>query len=112
MLLDERNEPFDRRQQPQRVVLAERETASVRSEAQVRESTLKSVHEQNLIDARAELAAKEDNLRTELTRTTERLECVQKHVMLQVAKARDAQKRAEDQATKAIQAPDLQGRKI
>lgn len=86
-----------------RAVLAEQETASARAEAQVRESTLKSVHEQSLTDARAELAAKEVELRAELTRTTERLEGVQKHVMLQVAEARDAQRRAEDQATKAVQ---------
>lgn len=93
----------------QRAVLAERETASVRSEAQARESTLKSVHERELSDARAELAAKEVDLRAELTRTTERLEGVQKYVMLQVTDARDAQKRAEDQTTKASQRADKLG---
>lgn len=93
-------------------VLAERETASVRAEAQVRESTLKSIHEQNLTNARAELAAKEVELRAELTRTTERLEGVQKHVMLQVAEARDAQKRAEDHATKAVQRGEKLGTEL
>jgi hypothetical protein len=86
-----------------RAVLAERETASERAEAQARESTLKSIHEKELTDARAELATKEVELRSELMRTTERLEGVQKHVMLQVADARDAQKRAEDLATMAAQ---------
>lgn len=96
----------------QRAALAERETASVRSEAQARESTLKSGHERNLSDARAELAAKEVDLRAELTRTTERLEGVQKHVMLQVADAREAQKRAEDQATKSAQRADKFGAEV
>ena len=96
----------------QRAAQAERETASVRSEAQARESTLKSVHERDLSDARAELAAKEIDLRAELTRTTERLEGVQKHVMLQVADARNAQQRAEDQTTKANQRADKFGAEV
>ena len=45
-------------------------------------------------------------LRSELMRTTERLEGVQKHVMLQVSDAREAHKRADDQATKAVQRAD------
>ncbi len=96
----------------QRAAQAERETASVRSEAQARESTLKSVHARNLSDARAELAAKEIDLRAELTRTTERLEGVQKHVMLQVADARNAQQRAEDQTTKTNQRADKFGTEV
>ena len=51
--------------------------------------------------ARAELAAKEASLRVELRESTERLEGVQKHVMLQVADARELQRRAEDQAARA-----------
>ncbi len=90
----------------QRAVLAERETASARAEAQAHESTLKSDHAQQLADARTELSAKEAELRAELMRTTERLEGVQKHVMLQVSDAREAQRRAEDQSTKATQRGD------
>lgn len=85
---------------------AERETAATRAQAHAHEASLKSDHEQKLSEATAELASKEANLRAELTRTTERLEGVQKHVLLQVADARDAQKRAEDQANKATQRGD------
>lgn len=96
----------------QRAVLAERETASVRAEAQARESALKSSHQNELTEVRAELATKEVESRSELTRTTERLEGVQKHVMLQVADAREAQKRAEDQATKGAQRADKFGAEV
>ncbi len=87
----------------ERDLLIEKLKLQIARMKRARESTLKSIHEKNLTHARAELAAKEVDLRTELTRTTERLEGVQKHVMLQVTDARDAQKRAEDQTTKASQ---------
>ena len=69
-------------------------------------------HARDLSDAHTELAAKEIDLRAELTRTTERLEGVQKHVMLQVADARNAQQRAEDQTTKANQRADKFGAEV
>ena len=90
----------------QRAAGAERETITVRAAAQAREATLNADHDQKLSVARAELAAKEATLRVELRQSTERLEGVQKHVMLQVADARELQRRAEDQAARANQRGD------
>lgn len=44
--------------------------------------------------------------RSEVMRTIERLEGVQKHVMLEASDAREAHKRADDQATMALQRAD------
>jgi len=85
----------------QRAASAERETITVRASAQAHEATLNADHEQKLGAARAELAAQETKLRVELRESTERLEGVQKHVLLQVADARELQRRAEDQAAKS-----------
>lgn len=90
----------------QRAAGAERETITVRAAAQAREATLSAELDQKLAAARAELAAKEASLRVELRESTERLEGVQKHVMLQVSDARELQRRAEDQAARANQRGD------
>ena len=75
------------------------ETAKEESEQAV--TTLKSEHRQKIEALQAALAAQENAFREEISKTMDRLEGVQKHVMLQVAEAREAQKRAEAQLSKA-----------
>ncbi len=77
-----------------------------RLEASKRESeqtitTMKSEHRQQIEVQQAALATQENAFREEISKTMERLEGVQKHVMLQVTEAREAQKRAEVQLSKA-----------
>ncbi len=86
-----------------RAAHAEEQTSAERAKAQQRIDALRQDHEQRLQQLRESLASKEQELRAELARATERLEGVQKHVMLQVSQAREAQKRAEDQLAKATQ---------
>lgn len=76
----------------------------------------REAYEQQLREQQMQLAASQAQLREELARATERLEGVQKHVLLQVAEAREAQKRAELALTKAVQrneqlASDLESRR-
>ena len=64
---------------------------------------LKSEHRQQIESLQSTLAVQERTFREEISKTMERLEGVQKHVMLQVTEAREAQKRAEGQLSKASQ---------
>ncbi|MBW8832161.1 MAG: hypothetical protein JF606_22655 [Burkholderiales bacterium] len=80
-----------------------RSTASERTDAASRLNGQRDSYEQQLREQREALAASEARLREELARATERLEGVQKHVMLRVTEAREAQKRSEDQFNKAMQ---------
>ena len=73
------------------------------SESQSRFDAQRDAHERQLHQQRDALAASEAKLRDELARATDRLEGVQKHVLLQVAEAREVQRRAEDQLAKALQ---------
>lgn len=77
------------------------ESAKTNSE-QVR-LTLKEEHQQYVEKLQAALAAQEIAFRLEIDKATERLEGVQKHVLLQVSEAREAQKQAEAQLSKANQ---------
>ena len=90
----------------QRVADSEQRLASERSDAASRLDNQRDAYEKQLHDQREALAASEARFREELARATERLEGVQRHVMLQVAEAREAQKRAEDQVNKATQRSD------
>ena len=63
----------------------------------------KSEHRQRIEELQAIIASQESSFRLEINKATERLEGVQKHVMLQVTEAREAQKRAESQLSKANQ---------
>jgi chromosome segregation ATPase len=81
----------------------ERQLELARTDAEQAVATLKSEHRQQVDQMQAAFAAQESAFRQEIDKTTERLEGVQKHVMLQVAEAREAQKRAETQLSKAAQ---------
>jgi chromosome segregation ATPase len=72
------------------------------SESQSRLDKQRETHELQLNQQREALATSEARLRDELARATDRLEGVQKHVLLQVAEAREVQRRAEDQLAKAL----------
>lgn len=65
--------------------------------------TLKSEYRQRVEELQTTIATQERSFRQEIDKATERLEGVQKHVMLQVTEARGAQKRAEAQLSKASQ---------
>ncbi len=71
--------------------------------ASIRFETQRESYEHQLREQQKALVASQAQLREELARATERLEGVQKHVLLQVAEAREAQKRAEHQLIKAAQ---------
>ena len=66
-------------------------------------STLKAEHRLRVEELQAALATQESSFRHEIDKATERLEGVQKHVMLQVTEAREAQKRAETRLSKTNQ---------
>ncbi len=87
----------------QRATESDRRLATERSESQTRFDAQRDAHEQQLHQQREALAASEATLRDELARATDRLEGVQKHVLLQVAEAREVQRRVEDQLAKALQ---------
>lgn len=87
----------------QRIADGEQRLASERTDAASRLDGQRDAYEQQLREQREALAASEARFRDELARATERLEGVQKHVMLQVAEAREVQKRTEDQLSKAVQ---------
>lgn len=75
------------------------ESAKVISEQAI--LSLEAEHQHRVEEMRASLGAQEAAFRQEINKATERLEGVQKHVMQQVAEAREAQKRAETQFSKA-----------
>ncbi len=77
--------------------------ALARSEAEQRLVAEKTEHQQQMIELQAATVAQERAFRAEIDKATERLEGVQKHVMLQVAEAREATKRVESQLAKAHQ---------
>jgi chromosome segregation ATPase len=73
----------------------EQQLESVKTDAAQAISIVKAEHRLHVEELQAALATQECSFRQEIDRATERLEGVQKHVMLQVTEARDAQKRAE-----------------
>ena len=81
----------------------EQQLASAKVDSEQAIATLKSEHRQRIEELQATLATQESSFRQEIDKATERLVGVQKHVMLQVAEAREAQKRAETQLSKANQ---------
>lgn len=81
-------------------------------EAARRLDGLRDSYEQRLQQQREAHAAAEASFREELARATERLEGVQRHVMLQVSEAREAQKRAEDQLANAVQRGERLGTEL
>lgn len=81
----------------------EQQIASTKADAEQALITLKSEHRQRIEELQAIIASQESSFRLEINKATERLEGVQKHVMLQVTEAREAQKRAESQLSKANQ---------
>ena len=81
----------------------EQQLASAKADSEQAAITLKAEHRQRIEDLQAALASQEKTFRQEIDKAMERLEGVQKHVMLQVAEAREAQKRAEAQLSKARQ---------
>jgi chromosome segregation ATPase len=81
----------------------EQQLESVKTDAAQATSTLKAEQRQRVEELQATIATQERSFRQEIDKATERLEGVQKHVMLQVTEAREAQKRAEAQLSKASQ---------
>ena len=81
----------------------EQQIATTKADAEQALITLKSEHRQRIEELQAIIASQESSFRLEINKATERLEGVQKHVMLQVTEAREAQKRAESQLSKANQ---------
>ncbi len=84
-------------------VAVERQLELSRSDAGQAVASLKSEHRQQVELMQAGFAVQESAFRQEIDKTAERLEGVQKHVMLQVTEAREAHKRAESQFSKATQ---------
>ncbi|XAH26133.1 DNA-binding protein [Xylophilus sp. GW821-FHT01B05] len=87
----------------QQAALAEEQLAAQHLQAQQQIEAIRHESEQRLQQLREAMAEKESALRADVARATERLEGVQRHVLLQVNEAREAQKRAEDQSAKAVQ---------
>ncbi len=81
----------------------EQQLESVRSETAQTISIMKGEHRLQIEGLQTALATQESLFRQEIDKTTERLEGVQKHVMLQVTDAREAQKRAETHLSKTNQ---------
>lgn len=86
-----------------RALALERQVEASRAEAEQRLAAANAAHERRLTELREAMAAQEQTFRTEIGKATERLEGVQRHVMLQVAEAREATKRAEALLAKAQQ---------
>lgn len=82
---------------------AERRSMRERSEAQIKLDTLRGDYERRLHQQSDAHAVEQVAFRDDLARATERLEGVQKHVMLQLGEARAAHKRTESQLAKALQ---------
>jgi len=87
----------------QRAGRAAEQAAAERVEAERQIQAVREEGERRLQQLHAALAEKEARLRDDLARATERLEGVQRHVLLQVSEAREAQRRAEEQLAKAVQ---------
>ncbi len=81
----------------------EQQLASAKADSEQAIAILKYEHRQRIEELQATLATQENSFRQEIDKATERLEGVQKHVMLQVAEAREAQKRAETHLSKTSQ---------
>jgi len=81
----------------------EQQLESKKADAAQAISTLKAEHRQRVEELQATLATQENSFRHEIDKATERLEGVQKHVLLQVTEAREAQKRAETHLSKTSQ---------
>ncbi len=81
----------------------EQQLESTKADAALAISTLKAEQQQRIEELQATISSQERSFRQEIDKATERLEGVQKHVMLQVTEAREAQKRAEAQLSKACQ---------
>lgn len=81
----------------------ERQLEASRAEAEQRLAAANTAHERRQTELQAAMAAQEQAFRAEIDKATERLEGVQRHVMLQVAEAREATKRVETLLAKAQQ---------
>ena len=86
-----------------RVDALEQQLESVKTDATQAISIVKAEHRLRVQELQAALATQESSFRQEIDKATERLEGVQKHVMLQVTEAREAQKRAETLLSKTNQ---------
>lgn len=84
----------------------EQQIESSRAEAEQRLAAASIAHERRMVELQEAMAAQEQAFRVEIDKATERLEGVQRHVMLQVAEAREATKRAEVLLAKATQKND------
>lgn len=86
-----------------RALALEQQLDTSRVDAEQRLASAKAEHQQRVAELQAAMAAQEQVFRAEIDKATERLEGVQKHVMLQVSEAREATKRAEALLAKANQ---------
>ncbi len=86
-----------------RVQALEQQVESSRAEAEQRLAAANAAHERRQTELQETMAAQEQAFRAEIDKATERLEGVQRHVMLQVTEAREATKRAEALLAKAQQ---------
>lgn len=86
-----------------RALALEQQLDASRVEAEQRLASAKDEHQQRVAELQAAMAAQEQVFRAEIDKATERLEGVQKHVMLQVNEAREATKRAEALLAKSNQ---------
>ena len=86
-----------------RALALEQQIESSRAEAEERLSSAKAEHQHRETELQSAMAAQEQAFRAEIDKATERLEGVQKHVMLQVTEAREATKRVEALLVKANQ---------
>lgn len=81
----------------------EQQIETVKTDAAQAISILKTEQRQRVEELQTTIATQERSFRQEIDKATERLEGVQKHVMLQVTEAREAQKRTEAHLSKASQ---------
>jgi chromosome segregation ATPase len=81
----------------------EQQLESARTEAENRMASVRTEYDQQLAELRATMTTQEQAFRVEIDKATERLEGVQKHVMLQVSEAREATRRAEALLAKSRQ---------
>ena len=81
----------------------EQQLESTKTDAAQAISTLKAEQRQRVEELQATVTTQESSFRQEIDKATERLEGVQKHVMLQVTDARETQKQAEAQFFKVSQ---------
>ncbi len=81
----------------------EQQLESAKTDSERATSIMKVEYQHRIEELQASLSAQEVAFRQEIGKATERLEGVQKHVMLQVTEAREAQKRVEVLLSKANQ---------